>query len=126
MKNTQLFRNSNVSFCTKQSKDAELVLRAVNNKTRIKIMNVIFDYEKRYRKLITVTELYEKMKIEQSVASQHLAILRKANILNYERKGKFVHYGVSINKLNKLFILITNINKLEDRNYFSTIGVTHY
>ena len=111
-KSTLLIPESNVSFDTYESRKSALLLRAVNNKVRHKIINILYNYEKENKKLMTVTELYVKMRIEQSVASQHLAILRKAGIVKTTRVSKFIHYGVDVNKLNKLYVLIININNL--------------
>ncbi|MFN7278812.1 MAG: ArsR/SmtB family transcription factor, partial [bacterium] len=33
--------------------------------------------------------------LEQSVASQHLAILRRAGIVKAERDGKFIYYRIN-------------------------------
>ena len=68
-----------------QLKKAALVLRAINHKLRQQIMKLIHQKEK-----ITVTEIYVKLRLEQSVASQHLAILRKAGFVNTTRDGKFI------------------------------------
>ena len=51
-------------------KKAALVLRSLNHKLRQQILALI-ETEKR----ITVTEIYVRLRLEQSVASQHLAIL---------------------------------------------------
>jgi DNA-binding transcriptional ArsR family regulator len=51
---------------------------------------------------ITVTEIYIKLKLEQSVASQHLAILRKAGIVSTERDGKCIFYSVNYNRLKQV------------------------
>ena len=51
---------------------------------------------------ITVTEIYVKLRLEQSVASQHLAILRKAGFVNTDRDGKFIYYSVNTNRLEEL------------------------
>jgi DNA-binding transcriptional ArsR family regulator len=48
---------------------------------------------------MTVTEIYVKLRLEQSVASQHLAILRKAGYVNTTRDGKFIYYSVSLERL---------------------------
>ncbi len=77
-----------------RSKKAALVLRALNHKLRQQIIKLIDD-----KKTITVTELYVKLKIEQSVASQHLAILRRAGILSTTRDGKFIHYTVNYTRV---------------------------
>jgi DNA-binding transcriptional ArsR family regulator len=79
------------------SKKAALVLRAVNHKLRQQILKLIDDEKK-----ITVTELYVKLRLEQSVASQHLAILRKAGFVNTTRDGKFIHYSINAARFKEL------------------------
>lgn len=82
-------------------KKASEVLRALNHKLRQTILKLIEDNKK-----IHVTEVYAKLKIEQSVASQHLAILRKANIVVTEREGKFIHYTVNKQRLSEISELV--------------------
>ena len=77
-------------------KKASLVLRAVNHKLRQQILKLIDEQGK-----ITVTEIYVKLRLEQSVASQHLAILRKAGFVNTDRDGKFIYYSVNTNRLEE-------------------------
>jgi DNA-binding transcriptional ArsR family regulator len=43
-----------------------------------------------------------KLRLEQSVASQHLAILRKAGFVKTDRDGKFIYYSVNINRMQEL------------------------
>jgi len=71
-------------------KKASLILRSLNHKLRQQIL-IIIDEEKK----ITVTEIYVKLRLEQSVASQHLAILRKAGIVTTQREGKFIYYTIN-------------------------------
>jgi DNA-binding transcriptional ArsR family regulator len=78
-------------------KKAALVLRAVNHKLRQQILKLIDEHGK-----ITVTELYIKLRLEQSVASQHLAILRKAGFVNTIRDGKFIYYSINITRIQEL------------------------
>ena len=75
-------------------KKAALILRAINHKLRIQILKLINTHGK-----LTVTEIYVKLRLEQSVASQHLAILRKAGYVNTERDGKFIYYSVNHQRL---------------------------
>jgi DNA-binding transcriptional ArsR family regulator len=44
---------------------------------------------------MNVTEIYVKLRIEQSVASQHLAILRHEGLVTTERNGKIINYSVN-------------------------------
>lgn len=78
-------------------KKAALVLRALNHKLRQQILKMIDESGK-----MTVTELYVKLRLEQSVASQHLAILRKAGFVNTDRDGKFIYYSVNISRMQEL------------------------
>jgi DNA-binding transcriptional ArsR family regulator len=78
-------------------KKAALILRAVNHKLRQQILKLIDEHGK-----MTVTELYVKLRLEQSVASQHLAILRKAGFVKTERDGKFIYYSVNTTRLEEL------------------------
>jgi DNA-binding transcriptional ArsR family regulator len=78
-------------------KKASLVLRAINHKLRQQILKLIDEHGK-----ITVTEIYVKLRLEQSVASQHLAILRKAGFVKTERDGKFIYYIVNTSRIEEL------------------------
>jgi len=78
-------------------RQAVLVLRAVNHKLRQDIIKLL-DKEKK----LTVTEIYVKQRLEQSVASQHLAILRKAGVVETEREGKYIFYILNKNRLKEI------------------------
>ena len=71
-------------------KKASLVLRSLNHKLRQQIIKIIHENDK-----LAVTEIYVKLRLEQSVASQHLAILRKAGIVSTKREGKFIYYTIN-------------------------------
>ena len=71
-------------------KKADLIIRALNHKLRLQIIRLLHDKDE-----LTVTEIYVKLRLEQSVASQHLAILRKAGIVATERDGKFIYYTIN-------------------------------
>jgi DNA-binding transcriptional ArsR family regulator len=85
-------------------KKAALILRAVNHKLRQQLLKLI-DEEKR----ITVTEIYVRLRLEQSVASQHLAILRKAGIVSTEREGKFIFYIVNYKRLEEVSKIVDDL-----------------
>lgn len=75
-------------------KSAAMTLRAINHKLRQQIIKLLNEH-----KTMKVTEIYVKLRLEQSVASQHLAILRRANIVNTIRDGKFIHYSLNPEKI---------------------------
>jgi len=78
-------------------KKAAMILRAVNHKLRQQIVKLLEDHKR-----MTVTEIYVKLRLEQSVASQHLAILRRAGIVITERDGKFIHYAVNYERIAEI------------------------
>jgi ArsR family transcriptional regulator, virulence genes transcriptional regulator len=78
-------------------KKAVLVLRALNHKLRQRILDLI-DQGGR----LTVSEIYVKLRIEQSVASQHLAILRRAGVVHTEREGKFIFYSLNAERMKQV------------------------
>ena len=77
-----------------ETRKAALLFRAINHRLRQDMMKLIHKSGK-----ITVTELYRKMNLEQSVASQHLAILRTAGFVSTERDRRFVFYKVNYETL---------------------------
>ena len=87
-------------------KKAAMILRALNHKLRQQIIRLINEQQR-----ITVTEIYVKLRLEQSVASQHLAILRKAGFVNTTRDGKFIYYSVNYQRLADVQKFATDLLK---------------
>lgn len=85
-------------------KKAALVLRSLNHKLRQQIIATIHEHKR-----ITVTELYVKLRLEQSVASQHLAILRKAEIVSTVREGKFIFYAINEERIAEVNEFVKNL-----------------
>ena len=85
-------------------KKASLIFRALNHKLRQQIIQVIDEAKK-----ITVTEIYVKLRLEQSVASQHLAILRRAGLLTTSRSGKFIYYSVNKNRISQITEVVEDL-----------------
>jgi DNA-binding transcriptional ArsR family regulator len=73
------------------------VYRAINHDLRRKI----FEYLVKNGKT-TVTEIYRHFKLEQSVASQHLAILRLQNFVVTEREARFIYYKANTERLQQV------------------------
>jgi DNA-binding transcriptional ArsR family regulator len=89
-----------------QLKKAALILRAINHKLRQQILKLVHQNGK-----MTVTEIYVKLRLEQSVASQHLAILRKAGYVNTLRDGKFIFYSVNYSRLDQVHGIVHDLLK---------------
>lgn len=85
-------------------KSAAMTLRAINHKLRQQIIKLLNE-----NKTMKVTEIYVKLRLEQSVASQHLAILRRANIVITERDGKFIHYALNHERIASVAKFVTDM-----------------
>lgn len=57
---------------------------------------------------INVNKIYNTLKIEQSITSQHLRILRLAGVVNAQREGKFIKYHINYDVINKASLAVNN------------------
>jgi DNA-binding transcriptional ArsR family regulator len=89
-------------------KKASLSLRAINHPLRKKLLELIDAKGK-----TPVTDIYSKLKIEQSVCSQHLAILRRANVVTTRRDGKKIFYSVNGKRISEITALAAKLAQPE-------------
>lgn len=85
-------------------KKARMILRAINHKLRQQIIKLLED-----KKTMAVTEIYVKLRLEQSVASQHLAILRRADIVKTERDGKYIYYSLNKKRIGEIMKFVNQL-----------------
>lgn len=78
-----------LSINLEEVKQARTVLRALNHKMRQKILHLI-DANKE----MMVSDVYAKLKLEQSLTSAYLGILRKAGVVKTRRDGQAIYYSV--------------------------------
>ena len=78
-------------------------LRAIAHPMRIAVIGLLENNTK-----LCVTEIYEKLKIEQAAASHHLNILKSKGILGSKRDGKNTLYFL---KTEALTTIIECINR---------------
>ncbi len=71
------------------------MLRALAHPLRLQILEFIDK-----NKAINVNKIYNTLKLEQSITSQHLRILRAAGIVITERDGKYIHYAIDYSKVD--------------------------
>lgn len=96
-KQTPPSKAKGLSLELEEFKKAALALRALNHKVRQQILKLIDE-----RREITVSEIYAKLKIEQSLTSSYLAMLRRANIVKTRREGQSIHYSVNYNHISEI------------------------
>ncbi len=87
-------RKTRVTINDEQLQVSSEVLRALTHPLRMKILAFIDKNE-----MINVNKIYNTLKLEQSITSQHLKILRLAGIVETHREGKFIHYSINYDKV---------------------------
>lgn len=92
-------------------KSAAMTLRAINHKLRQQIVKLLEENER-----MNVTDIYVKLRLEQSVASQHLAILRRANIVITHRDGKFIHYTLNHDRIAAISKFVNQLVNTEEKD----------
>ena len=85
------------------------ILRALAHPLRLRILGFIDSNE-----MINVNKIYNTLKLEQSITSQHLRILRLAGLVETERDGKFIHYRINYDKVGHAMKAINSF--LEEEN----------
>ena len=83
---------------------ANFLIKSVHNPTRQGIMTNLLRGGS-----FSVYELCDMLNVEQSMMSQHLSILRRANLVNTKRKGKFIYYSMNEKNLVLMMQYIKNM-----------------
>ncbi|OAV43100.1 helix-turn-helix transcriptional regulator [Lewinella sp. 4G2] len=84
---------------------AVLVFRAINHDLRKQIIGLLENTPE-----MTVTDIYVALRVEQSIASQHLGILRKAGVVKTRRDGKFIYYSIQTERMAYLAGVIETLS----------------
>src|ERR1700741_1898880 len=92
-------------------KIAAITLRTIKHKLRQQIVKLLEE-----NKRMNITDIYVKLRLEQAVASQHLAILRRANIVITERDGKFIHYALNHQRIAAVAKFVNELVHSEEAN----------
>lgn len=78
-------------------KKAALALRAIDHKVRLKILEFLNEKGES-----AVTPIYNKLRLEQSLASMYLGLLRKSGLVKTRRDGQKIYYSVNHEKIQTL------------------------
>ena len=66
------------------------VFKALADPSRMEILRLL------RKKDLTPSEILEHMNISQPTLSHHLDILKRANLIDGERKGQFIRYAINM------------------------------
>ncbi len=93
----QVFENLD-NICISKASD---IMRALAHQLRL---NIIAFIDK--NKIVSVSRIHSELKIDQSITSQHLKILRNANLVKTKRDGKYIYYIVNYDTIEKIQSLL--------------------
>lgn len=80
------------------------VLRAVAHPHRLLIIEMLYQ-----QKSLNVTEIYERLGIEQAVASHHLRILKDRGVVQVRRDGKNSYYSLTHDEYFKILEVLGRV-----------------
>jgi ArsR family transcriptional regulator, arsenate/arsenite/antimonite-responsive transcriptional repressor len=83
--------------------DAEVLFRALADRTRLRLLNLMGDDE------VCVCFLVEALGMSQPTISRHLAYLRRAGIVAARREGKWMHYRLSVPTDSHVATVLTTV-----------------
>ncbi|HOH99772.1 MAG TPA: metalloregulator ArsR/SmtB family transcription factor [Bacteroidales bacterium] len=81
-------------------------LRAMAHPMRIAIIDLLHNNKRQ-----SVTEIYQKLNIEQAAASHHLNILKNKGVLVSRRDGKKIFYSLRNETLTEIIECINRCNE---------------
>jgi DNA-binding transcriptional ArsR family regulator len=90
MKTTKKFDVATIEFAAKK-------IRCITHPARVQIIKLLEDNEK-----LNVTQIYEKLNVNQADTSSHLAVLRGFGILKKVRQGKMSIYSLNKDVINDI------------------------
>ena len=79
-------------------------LRAIAHPIRIAIIDLLFNSGQ-----LTVTEIYQKLNIEQAIASHHLRILKNRRVVSVQREGKNSLYSLANKEFYEIVKTLTKV-----------------
>lgn len=97
----------NYDFEVNVIKDTAKIVRSLNNKVRWSILKLLNESEE-----LTVSEIYQNLKIYQEVASCHLKILKYSGAVVSRRSGKFIYYRINHSRISDLLQKFQEVQNL--------------
>lgn len=83
-------------------KESVKLLKVLSDLTRFSILKLL------KQERMSSSELEEKLDRSQSTISKHLKILKEANLIDSERKGRLKYYGVKNHRILDIITAIKN------------------
>lgn len=86
-----------LDFKQEEIERASELLRSVAHNLRLNIISLLDEKGE-----INVNVIYTSLKLEQSITSQHLKVLRDSGVVNTRREGKMIYYSLNYDKVKSV------------------------
>lgn len=96
-------RKTKVTFDSQKLHVSTELMRALAHPLRLRILEFIDQHGS-----INVNKIYNTLRIEQSITSQHLKILRMAGVVNANKNGKYMHYDINYDIILRAEVAVAN------------------
>jgi DNA-binding transcriptional ArsR family regulator len=90
----------NIRDMEKNSAQAIRLLKAVANERRLQILCLLYEQE------CSVSDLSERLNLSQSALSQHLAWLRRDELVSTRKEAQTVYYSLNSEEVKRLVHLL--------------------
>ncbi|MGX9418404.1 ArsR/SmtB family transcription factor [Vibrio sp. RC27] len=90
----------NLHEMEKNSAQAVVLLKAMANERRLQILCILLGHE------LSVGELCSKLELSQSALSQHLAWLRRDNLVSTRKEAQTVFYSLKSGEVKEMIELL--------------------
>jgi len=98
-----MMKKTKVTFNQDKLNYSVELMKALAHPLRLRILEYIDS-----QGTINVNKIYNTLSIEQSITSQHLRTLRMAGVVEAKREGKFIHYNINYDIIDKAAFAIGN------------------
>lgn len=88
-------------FDMNELEKAAFILKTIAHPTRLAIIDLLSKEGKQ-----TVSEICNKLNLEQSLASHHLSVMKLKGVLLSEREGKNVYYSLKLTEVTQVMSCI--------------------
>lgn len=86
----------------KHAREAARLMKAVGNENRLIVLCALADGE------LSVSEILERVNLSQSALSQHLAVLRREELVTTRRESQSIYYSLSSSTAGRLVRFLYN------------------
>ena len=81
------------------------VFKALSDPTRLRLVKILSDHGG----VLCVNALTKRLDVTQSAVSQHLRVLRQADLVIAERQGARIHYSINKKRLAQHHSLVQSV-----------------